>query len=334
MANLQTHYLGMTLKNPLIAGASPFSTVIKLAKQLEEEGVAALVMNSLFEEEVIHESLELDYYLNRGTESQPEAQTYLPEPIVIKSAADRYLERLRKLKAALQIPVLASLNGTTNGGWIDLAKEMEAAGADALELNMYSVVANSAVTPEQVESEKVQLVHDVSKSINIPVAVKLSPFFTALPNLMRRMEDAGARGFILFNRFMQPDIDIERLTVESKARLSTSADIALPARWIALLSSITKSDLALSSGIHSSTEMVKGIMSGAMVTQCVSEFLLHGVQAAHKMLADLDSWMDAHGYESVEEMRGTMAVERVDNPIAFERANYIAALRSYNENVL
>ncbi|MFZ3069713.1 MAG: dihydroorotate dehydrogenase-like protein, partial [Anaerolineaceae bacterium] len=228
MPDLKTNYLGLALKNPLVAGASPFSREVELVKQLEDGGVSAIVMHSLFEEEVTHESLELDYYLNKGTESQPEAQTYLVEPPEIKSIADRYLEQLRKIKAAVDIPVIASLNGTTPGGWINLAKDIQSAGADALELNTYSVVTDPNVTSEQVEKNRLALIQEVSKSVNIPVTVKLSPYLTTLPHFLVRAYKAGAEGFVLFNRFLQPQFDIESLDVERKVRLSTSADLALP----------------------------------------------------------------------------------------------------------
>ncbi len=331
MANLQTTYLGMPIKNPLVAGASPLSQQLDLAKQLEDSGVGALVMYSLFEEEITHDSLELDYFLNRGTETQPEAQTYLVEPSKIVTSGDRYLEQLRRLKDALEIPVIASLNGSTRGGWISLAREIEAAGADALELNIYSVRADPSLTSDLIEKTYTTLVHEVSSSIHIPVAIKLSPFFTTLPQLFSRFEKAGAAGLVLFNRFMQPDIDIETLEVNTRARLSSPSDLTLPVRWIALESPRVNVDFALSGGVHSATEMIKGIMAGAKVTQVVSKFLKNGVQSAMGMLRELNGWMDAHDYSSIDMLHGVMAEDRVGEATAYERANYLKALRSYQE---
>lgn len=246
MTDLRTNYLGLSLKNPLVVGASPLTRKLPVVKQLEDEGVSALVMYSLFEEEITHESLELDYFLNKGTETQPEAQTYLVEPDTIEGAAERYLEQLRKIKEAVDIPVIASLNGTTAGGWVKLAMELESAGADALELNIYTLVTDQKLPPDQVEKNYLNLIRDVRKTINIPITVKLSPYFTNLPNFMERAYKAGAEGFVLFNRFLQPDFDIESLDVDRKVRFSTSADLAMPARWIAIMSSQIKADLALS----------------------------------------------------------------------------------------
>ena len=334
MAELKTTYLGLNLKNPLVAGASPFAHHIDLVKQLEDCGVSAIVMNSLFEEEIAHESLELDYFLNKGTESQPEAQTYLVEPAEIHSVADRYLMQLQRIKEAVEIPVIASLNGTSLGGWIKLAERIQAAGADALELNIYSLVADPLLNSEQVEKNYINLIQEVCKSVSIPVTVKLSPYLTTLPHFLARAYKAGAEGFVLFNRFMQPDFDIQSLDIVRKAPLSTSADLSLPARWIAIASAQLNADFALSGGVHTGQDMVRAVMAGAKVTYVVSEFLQHGIGRAAALLTDFNAWMDSNGYESVEQMRGTLRLDKVPNPGAYERANYISALKSFDEKVL
>jgi len=334
MAELKTSYLGLPLKNPLIAGASPFSVQLDVVRQLEDSGVSALVMHSLFEEEITHESLELDYFLNKGTESQPEAQTYLPEPRNIVTVADKYIAQLQKIKASVEIPVIASLNGTTPGGWVRLAKDLQAAGADALELNIYTLITDPALASDQVEKNYLSLIQEVCKHVSIPVAVKLSPFLTTLPRFLARAYKAGAEGFVLFNRFMQPIFDIESLEVERKARLSTSADLALPARWIAIASSQLKADFALSGGVHSPEDMVKAIMAGAKVTYVVSALLANGVKYAASLLNGLNAWMNKNGYESIEKMLGTLRLDKIENPAAYERANYLRTLKSFDERLL
>lgn len=334
MAELKTSYLGLTLKNPLVVGASPLSLQLDVVKQLEDSGAAALVMYSLFEEEITHESLELDYFLNKGTESQPEAQTYMVEPRNIQSVADKYITQLQKIKKSVEIPVIASLNGVTPGGWVRLAKDLQTAGADALELNIYTLVTDPALTSDQVEKNYINLIQEVCKHVNIPVTVKLSPFLTTLPHFLARAFKAGAEGFVLFNRYMQPTFDIESLEVDRVARLSTKADLALPVRWIAIASSQLKADFALSSGVHSPEDMVKAIMAGANVTYVVSALLANGVKYASRLLEGLNAWMDKNGYESVGKMLGTLRLDKIENPAAYERANYLRTLKSFDERVL
>ncbi len=333
MAKLETKFLGLTLKSPLVAGASPLSRKLDSVKKLEDEGVGALVMYSLFEEEVVHESLELNHFLNQGTESQPEAQTYLVEPETYADGAMKYLEQLQKIKAAVEIPVIASLNGTTRGGWVRFASDLEATGADALELNLYDVITDPEVSADQVEKRYISLVREVLRTVNIPVTIKLSPYFVALPHFVRRVEKAGVSGFVLFNRFLQPDFDIEALDVDRKVRFSTSADLALPARWAAILAPMVKADLVVSGGVHTGRDMVKAIMAGANAVQVVSELVQKGTERAGALLKELEKWMDINGYASVEDMRGALSLAKTDNPGAFERANYVSNLRTYNTSI-
>jgi len=334
MADLSTRFIGIDLKNPLVVGSSPFSKQLELAKLLEDEGASAMVMYSLFEEETIHESNELDYFLNRGTESQPEAQTYIPEPSEITSNTDRYLDQIRLLKSSLSIPVIASLNGFTPAGWSRLARQIEAEGADALELNLYTVVTDETIHPDVIIDGYVAMVKDVCATTNLPVCVKLSPYFTNLPRFLCSAQKAGADGFVLFNRFLQPDIDIDNERVTLKTRLSTSADLSLAASWIALMSPKLKTDFAACNGVHTAHDIVKAIMVGASAVTMVSELLQNGPRAVSKVLRDLNEWMDTNEFETIGKLKGVMSQDRVKDPIAFERGNYIKALRSYNENVI
>ncbi|MGB4594559.1 MAG: dihydroorotate dehydrogenase-like protein [Anaerolineaceae bacterium] len=334
MADLTTTFTGMELKNPLIVGSSPFSKQLDLAKLLEDEGAAAMVMYSLFEEETIHESNELDYFLNRGTESQPEAQTYIPEPQAITSNTERYLEQIRLLKSSLSIPIIASLNGFTPRGWSKLASQIEAEGVDALELNLYTVVTDETINPDRIIDGYVAMVSDVCANTSIPVCVKLSPYFTNLPRFLCLAKDAGADGFVLFNRFLQPDIDIDNERVTLKTRLSSSADLSLAASWIALMSPKLNTDFAACNGVHTAHDIVKAVMAGASAVTMVSELLQHGPKAVSKVLRDLHTWMDVNEFETIGKLKGVMSQNHVKDPLAFERGNYIKALRSYNENVI
>ena len=334
MADLRTSFIGIDLKNPLVVGSSPFSKNLELAKLLEDQGAAAIVMYSLFEEETVHESNELDYYLNRGTESYPEALTYIPEPTQITSNTDRYLEQIRLLKGALSIPVVASLNGFTPRGWSVLASQIEAEGVDALERNLYTVVTDEDTDPNTIIDDYVAMVKNVCESTSIPVCVKISPYFTNLPRFLCRAQEAGADGFVMFNRFLQPDIDIDNEKVTLKTRLSSSADLSLAASWIALMSPKLATDFAACNGVHTAQDIVKAVMAGASAVTMVSELLQHGPKAVSKVLRDLNEWMDKNEFGSIPRLKGVMSQNRVKDPLAFERGNYIKALRSYNENVI
>ena len=329
MVDLTTNYLGLPLRNPLVASASPLSKHVDSAVQLEDAGVSAIVMYSLFEEEIIAESLKLDNDLWRGAESYAESLTYFPDYGQFNIGPERYLNLIEKIKKAVKIPVIGSLNGATPGGWTDYAKKIEQAGADALELNMYNLATDPGINSAELEERYIHLVGDVRSSVKIPLAVKLSPFFTSLPNFAAHLVQAGADGIVLFNRFYQPDFDLEELVVTPNLVLSSSDEIRLPLRWIAILYGRIQADFALTSGVHTPEDMVKALMAGANVTMTASALLRKGHNYASLLLDGLQSWMAAHEYESVQQMVGSMSQKAVADPSQFERANYIQALRSY-----
>ena len=333
MTNLQTTYLGLPLKNPLVASASALSKKLENIKKMEDAGLGAIVLYSLFEEEIQHESLELDYFLSKGTESYAEALTYFPDFDDYNIGPDRYLELIEDAKKSVDIPIIASLNGISSGGWIEYAKKIEAAGADALELNIYFLATDLDVSGSELESAYVDLVKNVCKSVNIPVAVKLSPYFTSVAHAADRIIKAGAKGLILFNRFYQPDLDIENLSVEPRLELSSSSDLLLPLRWTAILYKRIAGDIALSSGVHGGTDAVKALMAGAAVAMTASELVGKGIKRASVMLTELSNWMDVHEYASVDSMRGTLSQQSAANPAAFERANYMKALTLFDEKI-
>ena len=333
MIDLKTKYLGLELKNPLVASASALSKKTSTVKKMEDAGISAVVMYSLFEEQINHDSLAFNYYMERGTDRFAESLDYFPDLERYNVGPDQYLEQIQRNKQAVDIPVIGSLNGVSNTGWIDYAKKMAEAGADAVELNTYYISTNPEVTAQQLEDNTVELVKAVCGSITIPVAIKLSPFFSALPNLVKRLEEAGADGMVLFNRFIQPDLDIENLEVDAKLHLSTSEELLLPLRWMALLYGRTKADLALTSGVHNGVDLVKSVMAGASVAMVASEFVANGVARATEMLAEMENWMTAYEYDSVAKMIGSMSQKNVENPAAFERANYMKALQSYDNKL-
>jgi dihydroorotate dehydrogenase (fumarate) len=330
MVDLTTTYLGLKLKNPLVASPSPLSEKVENVKRMEEAGIAAVVMYSLFEEQIIHESLELDYFLTRGTESFAEALTYFPNVGKFSLAPDKYIEILEKNKLAVNIPVMGSLNGVSTGGWIEYAQKIQDAGADALELNLYYLPTDVNLTSTQLEDNYLKLVGDIRAKVKIPLAVKLAPFFTALPNFARRLVEAGADGLVLFNRFYQPDLDLENLEVVPNLVLSNSDELRLPLRWIAILYGKIKADLALTSGVHTSEDAIKAIMAGATVAMTTSALLKRGSNAIQQILTGMEEWMTTHEYESVKQMRGSMSQGAVAEPAAFERANYMKVLNSFN----
>lgn len=331
MTDLTTTYLGLNLKNPLVASASPLSKKAENAKRLEDAGVSAIVMYSLFEEQIIHDSLELDHYLTRGTNSFAEAITYLPDIDTYNMGPDRYLEHLSDIKKTVSIPVIGSLNGVSKGGWIHYARLMQDAGADALELNMYYLSADPDLSGQELEDNYTDLVAEVKAAIDLPLAVKLSPFITALPNFARRLVAAGADGLVLFNRFYQPDFDLEELEVVRTLQLSDSRDLLLPLRWISILHGKIDADLALTSGIHTAQDVLKSMMAGAKVAMTASAILRDGYERVPVILNDLQAWMEAHEYESIKQMQGSMSQQSVAEPAAFERSNYIQILSEFRD---
>jgi dihydroorotate dehydrogenase (fumarate) len=327
--DLSTTYLGLKLKNPLVPSASPLSRNLDSMKRLEDAGASAIVMYSLFEEQIAHEAAELNHYLAYGTESFAEALTYFPESREYNLGPDEYVELLGRAKKALGIPVIGSLNGISTGGWITIAKKIEQAGADALELNVYYIPTDPKLTGQDVEDRYLEVLHAVRRTVTIPVAVKLSPFFSSFSNIARRLELAGANGLVLFNRFYQPDIDLDALEVKPDVVLSTSESLRLPLRWIAILSGRVKVSLAATSGIHSAVDVIKVLMAGADVTMLCSALLQHGPGHLGTVLKDLQQWMLEHEYLSVGQMKGSMSQRSIADPAAFERANYMRALNSY-----
>jgi len=329
MMDLTTSYLGLSLKNPLVASASPLSKKLDSVRQLEEVGVSAIVMYSLFEEQIIQDSLKLDRDLERGPYSSAEAFRYFPDYGMYSVGPESYLRQLSRVKDAVKVPVIGSLNGVSTGGWVEYAQKIEQAGADALELNLYDLATDVSITSAELEEGHIRLVEDVSKEIKIPLAVKISPFYTALPNFARQLVEAGASGLVLFNRFYQPDFDLETLEVVPNLVLSSSHELRLPLRWIAILYGRIETDFALTSGVHSAEDLIKSIMAGASVAMIASVLLKHGVGRASAILADLRTWMEEHEYESVEQMKGSMSQQAVAEPGLFERANYMKVLSSY-----
>jgi dihydroorotate dehydrogenase (fumarate) len=332
MTDLSTTYLGLNLKNPLVASASPLSKKIERARKLEEAGISAIVMYSLFEEQIIHESLELDHYLSRGTDSFPEALSHLPDGGLYAVSPEKYLNHVTGLKRALNIPVIGSLNGVSKGGWTNYARKIEEAGADALELNMYYLATDPDSSSADIENMQVELVAEIKSAISIPLAVKISPFVTSVPNFAKRLVEAGADGLVLFNRFYQPDFDLEELEVIHSLDLSTSADLRLPLRWISILYGKINADLALTSGVHTSRDVLKSVMAGAQVTMVASEFLWDGsTKRVHEILEHTQTWMVEHEYTSIKQMLGSMSQKSVKDPAMFERANYMKVLNSFRE---
>lgn len=333
MLDISTQYLGLSLKNPLVASASPLSKKLDSIRRLEDKGVSAVVMYSLFEEQITHESRALNHFLNQGIESYAEAQTYFPDLASYNIGPESYLELISQAKEAVGIPIIASLNGSTNGGWVDYGKRMAQAGADALELNIYAIPTDLETTSEQLENTYVDLVRTIRQQIQIPLAVKLSPFFTSLPNLAMRLAQAGANGLVLFNRFYQPDLDIEALEVVPNLELSTSSELRLPLRWIAILYGRVQADLALSSGVHTSQDVLKAMMAGASIASMTSELLKNGLVRVADILAELQQWMEDHEYASIQQMQGSMSQKAVNDPATYERANYMKVLTSFDNRM-
>jgi dihydroorotate dehydrogenase (fumarate) len=336
MVDLSTKYLGLNLKNPLVASASPLSQKVETVRELQRAGIAAVVMYSLFEEQIIYDSLRLDRDLSQGTESFAEALTYFPDLASYTDlnqysiGPDDYVQNLHELKAAVDIPIIGSLNGVSNGGWIEYASKIEGAGADALELNIYNLPTDPEIGGQTIEEEYLELVRSIRASIEIPIAVKLSPFFTALPNFARRLVDAGADGLVLFNRFYQPDFDLDELEVVPRLVLSTSQELRLPLRWIAILYGRISADFALTTGIHTAQDVLKATMAGASASMAASTLLKYGIEQVSEILHGVETWMEENDYDSITQMKGSMSQQAVAEPAAFERANYIKVLSSFD----
>ncbi len=328
--DLSTRYLGMTLRSPLVVSASPLSERLSNIKQMEDAGAGAVVLYSLFEEQIVQEQHDLHHHLTFGTESYAEALSYFPEPAQFHIGPDGYLKHIRKAKDTVEIPIIASLNGSTLGGWIDFARLIEEAGADALELNLYNIPTDMNMTGGAVEMHYLEVVAAVRKAVSIPLAVKLSPFFSNMANMAKQLDNLGVNGLVLFNRFYQPDIDLENLEVYPHVLLSTPQDLRLPLRWIAILYGRLNAGLAATSGVHQAEDVLKMLMAGANVTMMASALLKNGIDHLRTVEADLLRWMEEHEYESVQQMRGSMSQQHAGNPGAFERAQYMRALTTYS----
>ena len=329
MMDLSTKYLGMTLPNPLVAGASPLSDDLDGVRRLEDAGAAAIVLRSLFEEQITREQMAEFANLESHADSFAEAASYFPSPHAFALGPSQYLEHLRLVKEAVRIPVIASLNGATPGGWIEYARLMAEAGADALELNLYRIATDPETASADIERQAIETVREVKKAVTIPVAVKLSPFYSALAHLAREFDRAGADGLVLFNRFYQPDIDPEELAATRTLHLSDSSELRLRLHWMAILSGRVQASLAVTGGVHTALDIVKATMAGAHVTQMVSALLIHGPVYLGTVLDDLSVWLQEHEWHSLAEMRGNMSLLKVPDPDADERANYMLMLQSW-----
>ena len=329
MIDISTRYLGLTLKSPLVASASPLCESTDNLRRLEDAGISAVVLPSLFEEQLQLESLSLDSDLSRGDESFAEAPSYFPDLQTYNLGPEGYLELIHRAKKNLKIPVIASLNGVTQGGWVRYARLMQEAGANAIELNLYGLVTDPTISSSQVEQDYCELVSQVKASVTVPVAVKLSQFFTAIPYMARRLSEAGADALVLFNRFYQPDFDLESLDVVPHLSLSNSQELLLRLHWIAILYGRVRSDLAVTGGVHSVEDILKAIAAGANVAMMTSALLRHGIEHAQLVLSQLTRWMEEHEYESIRQMRGSMSYISVSRPEVYERVNYMKVLSSY-----
>jgi dihydroorotate dehydrogenase (fumarate) len=329
MMDMSTNYMGIRLKNPLVASPSPLCEDVDNIRRMEDAGAAAVVLHSLFEEQITLESRELDRYLTQGTERFAESLTYFPDLGSYKLGPDEYLEHIHRAQNSVDIPVIGSLNGVSAGGWIGYAEEIEEAGADALELNIYYIPTSSDMTSDQVEQIYIDLVKAVKENISIPVAVKLSPYFSSMPNVARQLDQAGADALVLFNRFYQPDLDIENLEVAPNLVLSTSNELRLRLRWVAILFGHIRADMAVTGGVHTAEDALKAMMAGAKVAMMTSALLKNSIEHLRKVRSDILNWMEEHEYESIHQMQGTMSQWTVTDPTAFERANYMKVLSSY-----
>ncbi len=327
MIDLSTTYLGLTLRTPLVASASPLSRDLEGLRRLEDAGASAIVLYSLFEEQLRQEAADLDYHLAAGTESFAESLTYFPQASEFQTGPEGYLEHIRKAKAATRIPIIASLNGSTLGGWTDFARRIEEAGADALECNIYYIPTDPDLESAEVEQTYLDILGAVKDAVEIPVAVKLSPFFSNMANMAKRLDEVGADGLVLFNRFYQPDIDLEELELRPNVLLSTPQSLRLPLTWIGILYGRVRAALAATGGVHGAEDAIKLLMVGANVTMLCSALMRNGINHIRHVERGLREWMEEHEYESVRQMQGSMSQMRCPDPGAFERAQYMRAVK-------
>jgi len=328
--DLTTEYLGLQLKNPIMASSSPLSSSVDSIRRLEDAGAAGLVMYSLFEEQITLENYYLDYYLSHGTDSFPESLSYFPEMASYNVGPDDYLNLIRQAKDSVEIPIIGSLNGISTGGWIDYARQIEEAGADALELNVYYIPTSLFMTGGEVEYIYIDILKQVKETVSIPVAMKLSPYFSSTAHMANRLWEEGADGLVLFNRFYQPDFDLEKLEVAPRLVLSDSDELRLPLRWVAILYGRIELDFAITSGVHTYQDVLKSLMAGAKVAMMASELLQNGLGRISQILVDMKQWLEDREYSSVQQMIGSMSQIHVPEPAAFERANYMKTLASYH----
>jgi dihydroorotate dehydrogenase (fumarate) len=328
MIDLSTKYLGLQLETPLVASSSPLCKDVVNIRRMAEAGVGAVVLHSLFEEQIDVESAHLDRMLSGGIETA-EAGSYFPDMTSYNIGPDAYLEHIRKLKRAIGIPVIGSLNGVSQGGWLRYAKLIEQAGADALELNLYDITSDPELPGSVIEQRYCDIVTEIRQQLRIPLAVKIGPFFTSIPDIARRLDEAGADGIVIFNRFYQPDFDLEALKVVPSLALSNPQELLLRLHWTALLYGNIRSDIAITGGVHSAEDVVKSMMAGARVAMATSALLEQGIAWAKRTVVELRDWLDRHEYQSVRQMQGSMSARKVADPSAFERANYMKVLGSY-----
>ncbi len=325
--DISTKYLGMQLRTPLVASASPLSHEISGIRSLEDAGASAVVLYSLFEEQLHKEALELELHLNAGTESFAESLSYFPHSCEFNTGPEEYLNHIQKAKAAVDIPIVASLNGATLGGWARYAKQVEQAGADAIECNIYNIPTNTEVLGSEVETSYADILREVKMAVHIPVAAKLSPFFSNLANMAKRLDQMGTDGLVLFNRFYQPDIDLEELAIKPNVLLSSPQELRLPLTWIGILYGRVRANLAATTGVYAAEDVIKLLMVGADVTMLCSALLRNGVEHIRYVEQGVRRWMEDHEYESVQQMQGSMSQQRCSDPGAFERAQYMRAVK-------
>lgn len=330
MTDLSTTYLGLTLKNPLVASAGPLCKEIDQIRRMEDAGLSAVVLHSLFEEQITMEAQHLDFFLSHNAETHPESLSYFPDLSSYDLGPDQYLEHIRRAKESVGIPIVGSLNGTTLGGWVHYGELIQQAGADALELNLYILPTDPDITSFGVEEQLTELVGAIAERVQIPIAVKIGPYFSSIPNMARKLVSSGAKALVLFNRFYQPDFDLETLEVSPNLALSSSSELLLRLHWVAILYGRLHADLAVTGGVHTAIDVLKSMMAGAKVAMTTSALLRRGTAHATQILGDVAQWMDDHEYSSIKQMIGSMSYRSVSDPSAFERGNYMKMLSSYS----